>query len=176
MVRLLKFIGYVLFFVVSLMYFTPKVSLYYFLENKIEPFGVIVTGEEVVDNGLTLSLQDATITLKSIESAVVKNVDVAIFGVYNSVDISDVTLASTASTFLPTDVKNIKITYSILNPLNIKAFATGGFGEAEAKVNIVDRDVVVNLKPSKLMTSQYRSTMRNFKKLKDGGYEYAKTF
>ncbi len=174
MVKLAKFIGYVLFFMAALMYFTPKASLYYFAETQIEPYGVIVTDELVKDNGMTLSLKDATVTVKSIESAVVQSVDVAIFGLYNSIDVKNITLASTASSFVPTDIKLLNISYSILNPLNIKAYASGGFGEAEAKVSLLDRKLILKLEPSKLMNSKYRSTMRNFKKLKDGGYEYAK--
>jgi len=176
MVKLAKFIGYFLFFIIALMYFTPKVSLYYFAETKVEPFGVVVTEESVVDNGLRLSLKDAVITFKSIESAEVKNVDIAIFGLYNSIDVSSVTLASTVATFLPTDIKNINISYSILDPLNILASASGGFGEANAKVNILDKKLFLKLSPSKLMSKKYRSTLRNLNKSEDGGYEYAKTF
>lgn len=176
MVKLAKFIGYFLFFLIALMYFTPKVSLYYFAETKIEPYGVIVTDEVVKDNGLTLSLEDAVITVKSIESAIIESIDIAFFGLYSKVNVKNITLASTASTFLPTDVKALTISYSILDPLNVKALATGGFGEATAKVSLLDRKLTLKLEPSKLMKRKYRSTMRNFKKLKEGGYEYAKTF
>jgi hypothetical protein len=176
MVRLLKLLAYIIFFVFALMYFTPKVALYYFAESKLEPYGVVITEEDAVDNGFTLSIKDAGVTFKAIESAEVKDTKISIFGVYNNVSINDITLSSTAASFVPTDIKNIDITYSIFNPLNIVANANGGFGDAEAKISLVERNIFLKLKPSNMMSQKYASTLRGLKKSKDGGYEYAKTF
>lgn len=176
MVRFLKFIAYIMFFVLALMYFTPKAALYYFAESKVEPYGVVITDEDVVDNGFTLSIKDAVVTFKAIESAEVKDTNMAIYGIYNNVSVNNITLASTVASFVPTDIKNINITYSIFNPLNIVASANGGFGYAEAEISLVERKVFLKLQPSKIMSKNYGSTLRNLKKSKDGGYEYAKTF
>ena len=176
MVKTLKFFGYMVFFVLALMYFTPKVALYYFAENQLKHYGIIITDESVKDKGFTLSLEDAVVTIKAIESAKIKDINIALFALYNNLSIKDITLASTAASFVPTDVDVVDISYSIFNPLNIIATSKGGFGEAQAKVDLLERKLMVKLKPSKIMVKKYRSTLRNLKKSKEGGYEYAKTF
>jgi hypothetical protein len=176
MVRVLKFFGYMLFFILALMYFTPKVALYYLAENELKPHGVVITDEDAQDNGFTLSIKDAVVTFKSIESAQVKNIDLAIFGLYNKVTAEGISLASTAESFLPRDIEFVDIQHSILNPLIISASSKGGFGEAELSVDILERKVLLKVQPSKLMQTKYRTTLRELKKSKDGGYEYAKTF
>jgi len=158
------------------MYFTPKVALYYFAEMQLKPMSVIINDEKVIDNGFSLSIKDATITFKAIESATITNIDLSIFGVYNKVNIQGVTLASSAASLVPTEVKSIEIYYHLFNPFNITATAVGGFGEAQAQVDILEKALQVDLQPSKLMNKDYRSTLKNLKKTKDGGYEYAKTF
>jgi hypothetical protein len=174
--RFLKFIAYSGFFILALMYFTPKVALYYFAETQLKPYGVIVTDEKVIDNGFTLSIKDAVVTFKNIESATIKDTDIYLFALFNKIKISDIKLASTAATLVPTGISFIDISYTIFNPLNIVAYSSGGFGEAEVNVSLLDKKAVLKLKPSKLMSQKYRSTLRNLKKSKDGGYEYAKNF
>ncbi|MCW8839073.1 MAG: hypothetical protein OQJ77_05305 [Thiovulaceae bacterium] len=176
MVKIAKFLAYSIFFILALMYFTPKVALYYFAETQLKPYGVIMTDESVSDNGFTFGIKDAVVTFKAIESATVKDTNIALFGLYNKVKLKDITLASTAASFVPTDVKNVDISYSIFNPLNIIAVSEGGFGEAKVEVNLLDRKLYLKLEPSKVMNKKYRNTLRNLKKSKDGGYEYAKTF
>jgi hypothetical protein len=176
MVKFLKFIAYALFFILALMYFTPKVALYYFTESQLKPLGVVVTDESLVDKGFTLSIKDAVVTFKAIESANIKETNIAVFGLYNNVSLEEITLASSASSLVPTKVAFVDITYSIFNPLNINAFTEGDFGVADAQVNLLERKVFIKLNPSKLMSLKYKSTLRNLKKSKDGGYEYAKTF
>ena len=176
MVKISKALGYTLFFILALMYFTPKVALYYFAESHLKPHGIIITDEDVIDNGFTLSIKDAVVTFKAIESAKVSDINIAVFGLFNKVQIENIKLASTAASFVPTDVNSVDISYSIFNPLNIVATANGGFGEAEAQINLMDRNISIKLEPSKIMSQKYKSTLRNLKKSKDGGYEYAKTF
>lgn len=174
--RFLKFIAYSLFFILALMYFTPKVALYYFAETKLKPLGVIVSGEGVEDNGFTLSISDAVISVKAIDSANIKDIDIALFGIYNKIVLEEISLASTAASFVPVDVEFVYITYSIFNPLYITAYSKGGFGEVEVDVSLLDKKLYLHLEPSNLMNRKFRNTLRNLKKSNDGGYEYAKTF
>lgn len=176
MVRLAKLFGYALFFVLALMYFTPKVALYYFAESKLKQYDVIISDENAVDNGLTLSIEDASLSVKDINSVDIKEINIAIFTLYNRVSLNDLKLASTASDFIPTNIKFVDITYSIFNPLHVSADAKGEFGVADVDVDLLDRRVLLRIEPSNLMKRKFRSSLRNLKRSKDGGYEYAKTF
>lgn len=173
-IKLSKFFGYALFFLLALMYFTPKVSLYYLLESKLNERSVIVDKETVIDNGVSLSIQNASVNVKSIESAKIEDINVKVFGIYNKVTLENIELASVAATMLPTDVQSVDITYTIFNPLYVKAEAIGGFGEAEVSFSILDMALHVDLKPSKKMLTSYKQTLRNLKKSKEGDYSYDK--
>lgn len=174
MVKLGRFFTCFLFFTIALIYFIPKDSVYYFLEQKLKSHSVIISNEDVRDNGFSLNISDAIISLKSVDSAKISNVDIKIFALYNTIDVKDITLSSVAESFVPLHVKNVNIKYSIFDPLNITAVSSGDFGEAYANINIIDRVLHLNLKPSKSMLKDYKNTLKILKKSENGEYIYEK--
>lgn len=174
MVKIVRFFSYFLFFTLAMMYFTPKVSVYYYLEQKLNSYSVIVSKEDVTDNGLGLSIKDAVVSLKGVDSATIADIEINLFTVYNTIDFRDITLSSVAASFLPLHVKSVNIKYSILDPLNIKAVSVGEFGEADASFNIIDKVFHLNLKPSKIMLKDYKSTLKSLKISENGEYIYEK--
>jgi hypothetical protein len=160
----------------ALMYFTPKSNIYYFLEEQLKQQDIIVSCEEALDSGFSLKVKHGVVSVKSIESANVKELSVSVFGLYNTIEVDEISLSSTAKAFIPLNVNSVDVRYSIFNPLNIVGDAKGEFGEADMKFNVVDRNLTIVLHPSKLMLKSYRSTLRNLKKTENGEYVYAKTF
>jgi len=174
MVKMMKFFSYSIFFIVMLIYFMPKVNAYYFLENELKKHEVIISGEEFTDTGYSLVINHPTLSLKSIDTAKAGVVDVKIYALYNSINISEIYLSSMASTFIPLKIQNLNISYSIIDPLNINGVAYGEFGEIRAKFDLMKMAARVILSPSKLMLKKYTKTLRNFKKSKSGEYIYEK--
>jgi len=174
-IKISKFFAYTIFFLLALMYFIPKVSLYYFVEHEIKKYAIVIDNEKAVDNGFSLSLYNATINVKGIPSATIKEANFKQFIIYNTSTFKDIKLSSVAASMIPTDIDTINIKYSIFNPLYITADAIGGFGEAEVSFSLTDLALHLDLKPSKKMLSSHRATLRNLKKSKDGGYSYDKT-
>jgi len=174
--KLAVFFGFVLFFLLSLMYFTPKENIYFALENELKKYDVIISNESVSDNGFTLSLSDAELFFKSIKSADIKEIDIKIFGLYNAVNIYDVKLSKSASSFLPLNIQKVTITHSIFNPLNVKIYELGDDGELEGSFNLLEMALHIIFEPSELMLEKYKNSMREFKKSEDGSYSYDKTF
>jgi len=174
MVKLGRIFACFLLFTIALIYFIPKVSVYYFLEQKLKSHSVIISNEDVIDSGFSLNISDAIISLKSVDSAKISNVDIKIFALYNTIDVKDITLSSVAESFVPIYVKNVNIQYSIFDPLNIIAVSSGDFGEAYANINIIDRVLHLNLKPSKSMLKDYKNTLKILKKSENGEYIYEK--
>ena len=172
--KLRRFLAYTLFFVLALMFFAPKISAYYFLEQQIKPFGVIVSSEELSDNGFSLSIENASITFKEIESANINNINIKLFALYNSVNISDIALSSTAASFVPLNVEKVYIRHSVFDPLNVHVDLKGEFGEAVGSYNILENSVHLKLTPSDIMNKQFRGTLRNLKKDENGEYIYDK--
>ncbi|QOY53911.1 hypothetical protein HUE87_08385 [Candidatus Sulfurimonas marisnigri] len=174
MVKIGRFFAYFLFFTLAIMYFTPKVSVYYYLEQKLNSYSVIVSKEDVKDNGFGLSIKDAVVSVKTVDSATISNIEINLFTVYNTIDFKGITLSPVATSFLPLHVKSVNIKYSIFDPLNIKAVSVGEFGEVDSYFNIIDRVFHLNLKPSKIMLKDYKNTLKNLKKSENGEYIYEK--
>jgi len=174
--KLLMFFTYVIFFILALMYFTPKTSLYYMLEKELKKYDVVISGEKVHDNGFSLSLEGSNLYVKEIESAHLKELDVKLFALYNAVNVQDITLSDVAGSFIPVKIKNADVTYSVFNPLNVQIQAKGDFGVASGELSILDRKLHLTVTPSELMKKNHLSTMRQLKKQKDGSYSYDKTF
>ena len=166
------FFSYILFFILMLLFFAPKISLYYLGEAELKKSDLIISGESVYDRGFTLEVEDATIYMKSIESAKLSLVSVDIFLLYNKVAVEGVTLSKTLKSFLPLHIESIEVQHSIFNPTNIVAEAHGEFGDAEVVFDLVERALHVKMQPSSLMLKEYKTTLREFSKDEDGGYSY----
>ena len=176
MVKILKLLGYTLFFILALIYFMPKQSIYYFAEKKLAENKIILSHESVVDSGFSLKLSNANISYNAIESATVKNIDIKMLIFYNSLSVENIELSSMASSFVPLHIRTLNVQYTFFNPLNIVAKVSGEFGEANAKLNILDKNITILLTPSELMLNKYKNTLQNLKKNQSGEYEYVKTF
>ena len=174
--KLSIFLAYTLFFMAALIYFTPKISIYYFLEKELQKQGVVISAEEAVDSGFSLQLSHANISYKGVDSAKVASLEVNIFELYNSVNVQDILLSSAAESFVPLTINTIYVSYSILNPLQVTGSAQGEFGSLEMEYTILENLVQITLEPSKLMLKNYKSTLGNLVKSEDGGYSYVKTF
>ncbi|WP_428738046.1 hypothetical protein [Sulfurimonas sp.] len=167
-------LGYFLVFVLALIMFTPKQSVYYFAEKKLQPFDVIISHESLEDNLFSLGIEHAQVYGQNIEAANVEKANVIILGLYNSVSIENVKLASFLESFVPQDVEHISINYSIINPLAVTISANGDFGVVDGELSLLDQNLSLVLQPSKLMHSKYQTTLREFKKQSNGEYTYAK--
>ena len=167
-------LGYFLVFILALIIFTPKQSVYYFAEKELQPFGVVISNEMLEDNFLALKIENGQFYAQNIEAATLEKADIVILGFYNSIDIENIQLASFLDDFFPKNVANISVSYSVIEPLTLNISANGEFGEASGEFSILDRNVSLVLKPSKVMLSKYQTTLREFKKQSNGEYTYAK--
>lgn len=174
--KLLKFFGFLLFFLFALMAFMPKESFYFLLEEQIKPYGVIISNE-VLDGGIfALDIKNLEISVKGIESAVVESARVTLLGVYNEVAFTNIELSSLVENYAPPSIQSVAISYTLANPFAIKATAQGDFGEAKGSFSFLELSAQVKLTPSTLMQMQYAKSLKMLKKDADGEYSYAKTF
>ncbi len=176
MVKIFKLFAYLFFFVMALIYFAPKQNLYFYAEQELQKLKVVFSKEEIVENAFSLQLNHMKLLYDSIESADVGSLNVELLLLYNVVSAKDIELSSMAASFVPLRIKSVEVKYSILNPINVIFQAEGEFGEAYGKLNIVDRNVSVVLKPSLLMLNAHKGTMKELHKNKNGEYSYDKTF
>lgn len=176
MVRVLKIVAYILFFLLALVYFLPKSNLYYLAEHELQKQKVVISDEKITENIFSLELQNAKLSYAGVDATTIAKSKIKLFGFYNRVTFQDLNLSSMASSFVPLHVDSLEVKYTILNPLKVYLHSKGAFGEADAILYINDRNVTVLLKPSSLMQKEYANSMRQLKKNKNGEYEYAKNF
>jgi len=174
--RFLKFFAFLAFFVLALIFFAPKIGMYYFLEQELKVYDAIISGETLQDKGLHLEIKDAQIFVYSIESATIKTCDVTLLLFYNTINASEITLSQSAKSFVPLKIERLQISYTILNPLRINVHVIGEFGSAQANVHVLERTLHVELQPSQIMSQEYKNALKEFAKSEDGGFTYDKTF
>jgi hypothetical protein len=174
--KFLKFFSYLLFFIFALILFVPKSNVYYFAEKNLKKVDVIISQETIQENFLSLSLKNLKVNVKAIDAGLIKGLDITLLGVYNKILISDIELSSVVEAYLPSKIEKIETTYTLLDPLVVHVLGNGLFGESSITFNLKTRELLVSLKPSKLMFSKYRKSLNKFKKSKNGEYIYAKSF
>lgn len=173
--RVLKYFGYLLFFVVALIAFMPKESFYYLLEKELQKFEVVISGETPHENIFSLELHNLSISAKGIDVAEVESAEITLFGFYNSADFTNIEVSSLIESYAPSHIEQLHVGYTIFNPLVLNAFAQGDFGEARIAFRLLDRAVNAVVKPSEVMKKKYKKTMQMLKKDENGEYSYAKT-
>ena len=176
MVKIFKFLIYLSFFFICILFFLPKVSLYHYGEKELVKHKIVFSQEAVVDNGLFLELSGINISYEGIQSAKVETLYLKVFALYNSLHLQNIQLEDIAVSFVPIHIESLDIEYSVLNPLYITGRGNGEFGKVDVRVSILDKNVSVILHPSSMMQKKYMKTLKMLQKESDGSYTYAKTF
>lgn len=172
--KLALFFAYFLFFMLCVIYFAPKENLYYLLEQKLQPFAVIISDEKVIDSGFSLKLKDAKLYVQSVESADISEMEIKPFFVFNALHVSGIELAKISSSFAPTKIEKIDITQSLINPVVLHVSARGEFGEMSGSFNMLHNHLSAVVKPSELMLKNYKNSLRYFSINEEGEYVYDK--
>jgi hypothetical protein len=153
-------------------YFLPKENIYFFMEEGLNEQKVILSSEKIEDKGFYLNIKDIDLSYEMIQSAHIKDSNINFFILYNSIDASDIMISESLSKMMPTNIKNVSMSYTIFNPLKIDIKSSGEFGEVSGYIDLSDKKITLKLLPSKLMKNRYRSALNNFKKNKEGEYIY----
>jgi len=160
-------------FVYLVIFFAPKKELFFVVEKTIKPFGVAINNEKVEDFGLLIKLKKADIVVKDIKIAHIKTISLLPLIFYNSLNIEPFSLSEDLNDFVPKNIQNISLTYSILHPKKLFVKAKGDFGKANGDIDIVQRKVKILFNFSGAVMQKYKKLLRNFKKTKEGYvYEY----
>jgi len=172
MKKIALFLIYTLTFFTMLLFFTPKESLYYYAEEQLKPLGVVIGYEALNDSGFSLEIEHPKLFVQKIKSANIDAITLSPWLLYNHVEVENIILDSAFEQFFPPLINRISITQSILDPIHAHASSVGDFGEAVADIDLVERQISVVLKPSKLMRSRYLKSLVSLKKNAEGDYVY----
>jgi len=176
MVRFIKIFAYFVFFVFVFIYFMPKLNFYYYLQNRLQSYKIILSEHSKKDTGFSFLFKDTEIFYDKVPVAKIKKSDLKLFFVYNSISLNNVKLSDMTSSFLPRDIEKIDIVYSIVDPFGVNIYINGGFGKANARIDVLDKNISMVVKPSKIMFLKYKNTLGYLNKINNKEYVYAKNF
>ena len=174
--KIRSIIGYGLLVLITILYFIPKTNLYYQLEHKLQPHGIIIHNEHVDDKWFWLEITDAQLFVQKIESLHVRKTSVMLLGFYNRVNLEGILLASTLGQFVPKKIESAKLHYALYNPFNVNGTIHGDFGQAEINLDLYQGLLTAEVQVSELMKSQFLPTLGNFTRDKKGVYHYEYRF
>lgn len=167
---------YVALFFLALLYFLPKEHLYYLLQQELKEQKITLTQKSLQEKSFGLALENLTVSYEGVPVATIKHLDCTLFVFYNNLKAEGVTLSALTSSYLPPKLSYINANYSIVHPLNIDIEAKGAFGFLHVTMNVLEKRISAQLKPSHILQSNYRRSLRYLKREKNGEYSYAKSF
>ena len=175
MVKISKFLAYLLFFLLMSIVFFPKTNLFYLVEKELAPEKIYISNEKIESRPFGLDLREASLSYEGVQSMKVKKIEFLFLLFYNSANIEDIKLSSIIVNYWPQHIQSCKVEYMLFTPLMIKAIAKGDFGNLRAELALKTKHLKIFLKPSKIMLQRYKKTLHYFKKLENGEYLYEKT-
>jgi len=171
MKTVLKTILIVVFFLFSLIFFLPKENLYYLGLQELQYEKIIINSKTIKDEAFTLKIKDSVIFYDEIQALKIKDINLDVYLLSNTLKISDIALDEMLQQFLPSKIKTLELSYTILDPLvvNIKANLTQA--KAYGVFDITTNTIILNIKPSRQFLKLYKELLKNMKKQTNGEYQ-----
>jgi len=166
-----KLFTYLFVFILALLVFFPKQSVYNLIEQELAKNKVIISGEKRDEKLFALDIKDSDIYYEGINVANVNKTSFESYLVYTKLEIKDIRLLDSFKSMVPSPISNIKVEYSILDIKNAKIKANGLFGKLNGNIDILNRVITLELEASSKMKSSYSKILRQMR-LKEGKYLY----
>jgi len=160
--------GGFLLFILFMWLFAPKQELYYLIEKSLKKSDIVISNETIKDTWFGLNISNATIYVKGVNVAKTANLQLNCFFLYNTLTIEGIEMDASLHNIAPKSVNELKATYSIMNPLQVKLEGLGSFGTMDGKVALVEKRVKLSFPVAK----DIHAFKKFLKKDKQGGWYY----
>lgn len=160
--------GGFLLFILFMWLFAPKQELYYLIEKSLKKSDIVISNETIKDTWFGLNISNATIYVKGVNVAKTANLQLNCFFLYNTLTIEGIEMDASLHNIAPKSVDELKATYSIMNPLQVKLEGLGSFGTMDGKVALVEKRVNLSFPVAK----DIHAFKKFLKKDKQGGWYY----
>lgn len=155
--------------------FAPKKNLYFQLEEILTTQKIIISDETLEATPAYLDISGSTVYFNGIDAGLIQNVRVMPLFFYNEITLKNARFNEEIRQFVPARIDSMKIDYGVHHPLYVRVYADGDFGTLNGFANLKDREIILELDPSQVMLTQYKSLLKNFKK-QDDKYVFSRTF
>ena len=175
MKKIFKLFIYFLTFILFILIFLPKIYMYNLLEQELSKENIIISDEKRDEKLFGLNVRDAKVYYQGIEGAKINRINFLSMLIYSKVEIDDVKLLQSLSSFFPPYIKNIVLKHSVLSLNNISVYSNGDFGVLNGNIDLINRTLILELEASSKMKKQYRRVLKQMK-IKEGKYIYEYRF
>jgi hypothetical protein len=175
MKKIFKLFIYFLIFILFTLILLPKNSIYNLLEQELSKQNIIISDEKRDEKLLNLKVSDAIVYYQGIEGANINSINFFSLLLYSEIEVDDVKLLQSLSSFFPPYVKNIILKHSVLDYRNIDIYSEGDFGVLNGNIDLIKRTLILNLEASNKMKKQYTRVLKQMK-LEEGKYVYEYRF
>ncbi len=171
MIRLFKYIVFIVLFLESLVVFIPKTNLYYYILNKLQVRHINTTQGSLKDEFFSFSIFDLKIFYDNLNIINIKSINTKTYILLSKVELSDLKIDSSLKKFLPSKIRYIIISHNIADPLKVKIKADLFQATAHGVYDIKTNKVTMIIKGSKQFVKLYGKLLSQAKKLKTGEYQ-----
>jgi len=166
-----KILLVLILFPLVLVLFAPKTELYYLLEKRLAAQDIVLSGEQVHETLLGLTLEHPTIYIKGIKIATVKSMSLWSLLVYTHVTVEGVKFDPSLKHFVPPAVANVTLTHSLLHPTRLAGVIRDPALSGAITIDLKGRHAVVTF--SQLPAN---SPVKRYLKHRKGGWDYETNF
>lgn len=173
--KLFRILVYIIGFFLLLIVLLPKKELYYYLESELKKEKIVISNESVDDTYLGLRIKNGILYYEELKVGEIESISIYLLLFYNSIELKNFKVYDDAATILPRNTKRLELRYTILDPLAIKLFAIGDFGELKGTYKVLDKKFSLELNATELMKQNYSQLLTKMR-FENGVYKYEQNF
>jgi len=163
-----RIMGGLLLFILFMWLFAPKQELYYLLEKSLKKSDIVISHEQIKDTWFGLNISNADIYIKGIKVAKAADLQLNLFFFYNTLTVEGIKMDTSLQNMAPKAVDELKATYSIMNPMQVKLEGLGSFGTMAGGVALLEKKVKLLFPVAK----DIHAVKKFLKKDKQGAWYY----
>ena len=152
-----------LLFVVA---FAPMQNLYFLAERTLQKTNLFVNEKHIDQTFVFTTVSGGEVYFEDIQALKFHSLGLSLWLLYNSLHIENITIGEALRDFIPLNIEFISVSYSVLNPLNVKIEGQGDFGVLSGNVNLLDQKARVNIQASIQMKDSFQKTLSFMKRSK----------
>jgi len=166
-----KITGSILFVFLLVFVLMPKQELYYKLEHELAKEGIIIGNEKISEGWFTLKLEDASVYVKGIKVATIKEAEMFSLFFYTGVSLKEITLDHSLRSAVCEQMNEINLLHNVLNPFEVDVEADGDFGESSGVFSLNTQKLTMNFKEFGKL-----GTLKGQLKKVEEGWQYESSF
>lgn len=129
----------------ALLLFMPKKVFYYTLEKELLKYDIKLNEVEIKESLFGLEIEDISGYVKGIHLISIDKITFSTMLFFTEIEILNIKIDESIGKMLPQPIERVNINHSILSALFVDVNAEGTFGEVTAQVNVLERNVHVDI-------------------------------